>query len=113
LRDRRQGELGDGATLPADEHVFLFPDGSAYKSLSQLFRKVSDRCPYAAEGYRYTPYSLRHAFATEHVAAGAPLPVLSKAMGTQTRMLEQHYLHNQGLDLRPYLDKQESPCNAA
>ena len=105
LRDQRLRHLGLTKTVDLQEEVFVLPDGRRYASLPQLFQKVSAQCSYAASGVRYTPYSLRHAFATQHVTDGAPLTVLSKAMGTQTRMLEQHYVHVGGLDLRPFLKK--------
>jgi integrase len=39
------------------------------------------------------PYHLRHSFATEALAAGMPVFMLSRVMGCSVQMIERHYGH--------------------
>jgi integrase len=42
---------------------------------------------------RRGPYHLRHGFATEALAAGMPVFMLSRVMGCSVQMIERHYGH--------------------
>lgn len=47
----------------------------------------------AGIGRRIRPYDLRHAFATEAIAAGADLKTVAEIMGDDPKMLLEHYQH--------------------
>jgi integrase len=77
----------------ADEPVFALETGEAYGDLGNLFNKLVARCefPRRPDTAFYSPYSLRHTFATFALAEGREYAWLEEVMGTSTKMLKDHY----------------------
>ena len=82
-----------GQTFSLNEPVFSLPDGSVIGDYGDMFNVVISRCQFPPRGDQipYSPYSLRHTFATEHLANGMTYEMLSKVMGTSPKMLREYY----------------------
>jgi site-specific recombinase XerD len=86
------------------ENVFVLEDGSAFRDLGKLFNQLVERCefPPRTDGV-YSPYSLRHTFATFALAAGMTGDHVAEIMGTSVKMLNSHYKHGTIEQTRRYL----------
>ena len=82
-----------GQTFSMDEPVFLLPDGSSFLDYGGMFNALLKRCSFPPRGDQipYSPYSLRHTFATDLLSIGLTYEALSKIMGTSPKMLQKYY----------------------
>ena len=94
MKKRRQEyATAHGQTFSENEPVFSLPDGSIIGDYGDMFNIVISRCNFPVRGDQmpYSPYSLRHSFATEQLANGMTYEMLSKVMGTSPKMLREYY----------------------
>ncbi len=94
MKARRLGfASAHGQTFSPAEAVFSLPDGTPHRHFSDMFREVVKRChfPIRADEMPYTPYSLRHTYATFALAEGKDYPWLEEQMGNSTDVLKEHY----------------------
>jgi len=63
-------------------------NGSRYTRIDDAFKAVAK-----ASGYKVTPHSLRHTFATHHLQAGMSIKTLQYYMGHKRLEQTEHYLH--------------------
>ena len=89
------------------EHVFVLQDGTQFKDLGKLFNQLIERCgfPVRTDGSVYSPYSLRHTFATFALAEGMTGDHVAEMMGTSVKMLKDHYKHGTIDQTRRYLEE--------
>lgn len=90
------------------EPLFLMVDGSSPGDLGKLFNQLIEKCQFPArsDGDVYSPYSLRHTFATFALAEGMTSDRIAEAMGTSVKMLLSHYKHGTIEETRRYVEKQ-------
>ncbi len=94
MLDRRRAHATErGQTVGDDEPVFALPDGSLIGDYGDMFNAIVSRCQFPARGDQipYSPYSLRHSFATERLAHGMSYEMLARVMGTSPKMLQKYY----------------------
>lgn len=94
MRQRREDHCRDaGLTFDETEPVFALPDGEPCTDFGRLFNQVVVRCnfPRRADQLPYSPYGLRHTFASFSLAEGKSYAWLQEAMGTSEKMLRTHY----------------------
>ncbi|HEX8385899.1 MAG TPA: site-specific integrase, partial [Rubricoccaceae bacterium] len=84
----------------------VFPGSGGDPSNTDFLTKVLAKAVTSA-GVRktITAYSLRHTYGTRMAAAGTPLYVLAKLMGTSIAMIERHYAHYQPDAGAAYVDR--------
>jgi site-specific recombinase XerD len=81
--------------------IFAEHPVAAYTALKRLVNRVG-----RGTGYDWTPHKLRHAFATEMVRDGAPIPVVQKALGhAHYETTVRRYVHVDGADLQTWMGK--------
>jgi integrase len=87
------------------ERVFVLQDGRPFGDLGKLFNQLVVRCAFPArsDGGVYSPYSLRHTFATFALAEGMTGDHIAEIMGTSVKMLNSHYKHGTIEQTRRYL----------
>lgn len=108
LKARRQAYCtAHGQTFSEAERVFVLENGAAYGDLPNLFRKLVQLCafPQRSGQLPYTPYSLRHTYATFTLAEGKDYPWLEEVMGTSMKMLREHYKQGTIEQTRRYLEE--------
>ena len=90
------------------EPVFLMVDGSSPGDLGKPFNQLIEKCQFPArsDGDVYSPYSLRHTFATFALAEGMTSDRIAEAMGTSVKMLWSHYKHGTIEETRRYLERE-------
>lgn len=88
------------------EPVFALPCGKPYRKFGGLFNAVVERCqfPPRADDMPYSPYSLRHTYATFALAEGRSYEWLEEVMGTSMGMLKDHYKSGTIEQTRRYLE---------
>lgn len=94
MRERRETYTQQhGHEFSLQEPVFALPDGSTIAKYGELFNDLVKRCRFERrpDQLPYSPYSLRHTFATHALAEGLSYEMLAKVMGTSEKMLQQHY----------------------
>ncbi len=85
MRQRREDHCREAKReFSETELVFILPDGTPYADLGKLFNQLVARCkfPQRADQPPYSPYSLRHTFATFH-RGGPVLRVVGGGYGHQ------------------------------
>jgi integrase len=89
------------------EPVFVQVNGTAFGDLGGLFNELIERCefPVRRDGSAYSPYCLRHTFATFPLAEGMTGDHVAEIMGTSVTMLNKHYKHGTIEQTRRYLDE--------
>lgn len=89
------------------ECVFVQEDGTPFGDLGGLFNELLERCnfPVRTDGAAYSPYSLRHTFATFSLAEGMTGDHVAEIMGTSVKMLNSHYKHGTIEQTRRYLEE--------
>lgn len=89
------------------ECVFVQEDGTPFRDLGGLFNELLERCnfPTRTDGAAYSPYSLRHTFATFALAEGMTGDHVAEIMGTSVKMLNTHYKHGTIEQTRRYLEE--------
>ena len=89
------------------EPVFVMEDGVIFGDLGKLFNQLVERCafPSRTSGAIYSPYSLRHTFATFALAQGMTGDLVAESMGTSVKMLNGHYKHGTIEQTRRYLEE--------
>lgn len=94
-------------TFGESERVFVQEDGTAFGDLGGLFNELVERCGFPARTGRsaYSPYSLRHTFATFALAEGKTGDHVAEMMGTSVKMLHSHYKHGTIEQTRRYLEE--------
>lgn len=108
LKARRKAYCAaHGQTFSESERVFVLENGAAYSDLPNLFRKLVQLCefPPRAGLLPYTPYSLRHTYATFALAEGKDYAWLEEVMGTSMKMLREHYKQGTIEQTRRYLQE--------
>jgi integrase len=103
-------------TFSDGERVFVQEDGTTFGDLGGLFNELIERCGFPARTGRngYSPYSLRHTFATFALAEGKTGDHVAEMMGTSVKMLNSHYKHGTIEQTRRYLEERgllQSPRN--
>ncbi len=95
-----------GQSFSLSEMVFALPDGMPFNGFATLFNKVVARCafPTRPDEMPYSPYSLRHTYATFALADGKGYPWLEEVMGTSEKMLKTHYKQSTIEQNRRYLE---------
>jgi hypothetical protein len=85
--------------------VFVLQNGRTFGDLGKLFNQLIERCgfPSRSDGGVYSPYSLRHTFATFALAEGMTGDHVAEIMGTSVKMLNSHYKHGTIEQTRRYL----------
>lgn len=108
MRQRRMARAQkDQQTFSNSERVFVQQDGTVFGDLGGLFNDLVERCgfPDRAGRSRYSPYSLRHTFATFALAEGKTGDHVAEMMGTSVKMLHSHYKHGTIEQTRRYLEE--------
>lgn len=80
-------------------------EGTQYVRLYRLTRSLGSKIGF--RGLR--PHLLRHAFASSMIRAGAPLPVVQKALGHAQQQTTLRYVHADKSDLEKYLPVWTAP----
>jgi integrase len=109
MRERRMDRARKAAKkFNAAEHVFVLEDGAPFGSLPKLFNELVARCefPARADDAVYSPYCLRHTFATFALAEGMTSDHVAEIMGCSVKMIKDHYKHGTIEQLRRYLERQ-------
>ncbi|MEI8397445.1 MAG: tyrosine-type recombinase/integrase, partial [Rhodospirillaceae bacterium] len=103
---QRQLAAADGFTFAENWPVFALPDGTAFRNFGGLFNEVVALCAFAPrqDEMPYSPYSLRHTYATFALAAGKDYAWLEEVMGTSEKMLKTHYKSGTIEQSRRYLE---------
>ena len=107
LKDRRMAySKTHGPEFKINEHVFALPTGKPYCHFGGLFNEVVKRCnfPPRADQMPYSPYSMRHTYATFALAEGKTYEWLEEVMGTSLGMLKDHYKNGTIEQTRRYLE---------
>lgn len=88
------------------EPVFALPCGKPYRKFGGLFNAVVEHCqfPPRADDMPYSPYSLRHTYATFALAEGRSYEWLEEVMGTSMGMLKDHCKSGTIEQTRRYLE---------
>ena len=88
-----------------DDAVFVMENGESYGDLGNMFNQLVKRCnfPRHDDALFYSPYSLRHTYATFELAMGKDYAWLEEQMGTTTKMLKEHYTQGTIEQTRVYL----------
>lgn len=96
------------------EAVFLLDNGTSAGDLGKLFNQLIQRCgfPARSDGVAYSPYSLRHTFATFALAEGKTGDHVAEMMGTSVKMLHNHYKHGTIEQTRRYLAGRGVPLSS-
>lgn len=108
MKARRVANLAKSRKkLDDGELIFVLEDGSSQPGMAKLFGTLVTRCkfPPRAGEESYTPYSLRHTYATFKLAEGELEYVVAQSMGTSPKMLHEHYAHSVIEQTRDYLKK--------
>ena len=108
MRERRSKFLSKSRRKFSDgECVFVQEDGTPFGDLGGLFNALLERCnfPVRTDGAAYSPYSLRHTFATFSLAEGMTGDHVAEIMGTSVKMLNSHYKHGTIEQTRRYLEE--------
>jgi len=108
MRERRMAYAQKaGQAFSDSERVFVQEDGEAFGDLGGLFNELVERCGFPARTGRsvYSPYSLRHTFATFALAEGKTGDHVAEMMGTSVKMLHSHYKHSTIDRTRSYLEE--------
>jgi integrase len=106
MRDRRLNYAKESRQKFSErERVFVLQNGRAFKDLGKLFNQLVERCAFPArsDGGTYSPYSLRHTFATFALADDMSGDRVAETMGTSVKMLNSHYKHGTIEQTRRYL----------
>ena len=87
------------------EPLFRMVNGSSPGDLGKLFNQLIEKCQFPArsDGDVYSPYSLRHTFATFALAEGMTSDRIAEALGTSVKMLLSHYKHGTIEETRRYV----------
>lgn len=101
IRERQREYLTScKKTLTGEHHVFSLPDPAnktiaQVKSFKTAFNNLVEACRFDDRGgdLGWSPYSLRHSYATMRLEEGTNIYVLKEQMGTSVRMIEAHYGH--------------------
>ncbi len=107
LKARRMAYAKEhGEEFSITEPVFALPNGIAHRTFGGLFNQVVERCdfPPRADEMPYSPYSLRHTYATFALADGKSYEWLEEVMGTSMGMLKDHYKSGTIEQTRRYLE---------
>jgi integrase len=96
-----------------DEPVFAMPDGAPILDFHDGFNAVIKRCAFPPRGDQmpYSPYSLRHTFATDLLANGWTYEALAKVMGNSVKILQEHYDQVTIAMIRQYYERRQSGGN--
>lgn len=111
MRERRSKFLAKARRkFNSAECVFVQEDGTVYGDLGGMFNELLARCnfPVRTDGAAYSPYSLRHTFATFSLAEGMTGDHVAEIMGTSVKMLNAHYKHGTITETRRYLEEHRS-----
>ena len=94
-----------GQVFSVSEPVFALPDGTPWRAFGGMFNTVVSRCqfPPRSDEMPYTPYSMRHTYATFALAEGRSYEWLEEVMGTSMGMLKEHYKSGTIEQTRRYL----------
>jgi integrase len=108
MRQRRiDRERKAGKKFNVGEHIFVLEDGTPFGSLPKLFNELVARCdfPARADNAVYSPYCLRHTFATFALAEGMTSDHVAEVMGCSAKMIKDHYKHGTIEQTRRYLEE--------
>jgi len=108
MRARRSAQARKaGKELNQSEPVFVLENGTAFGGLEKLFNELIALCdfPPRADGQTYSPYCLRHTFATFALAEGMTGDHVAEVIGSSVNMLKKHYMHGTIDQTRRYLEK--------
>ncbi|MES2120487.1 MAG: tyrosine-type recombinase/integrase [Pseudomonadota bacterium] len=108
MRERRLAYAQEARqNFSESEQVFIQVDGTAFGDLGGLFNELVERCsfPTRSDGSAYSPYCLRHTFATFALAEGMTGDHVAEIMGSSVTMLNKHYKHGTIEQTRRYLDE--------
>ena len=101
IRERQREYLSSiRKKLTGNHHVFSLPDPTnktivQVKSFRTGFNGLVKACSFADRGDElgWSPYSLRHSYATMRLENGTNIYILKRQLGTSVRMIEAHYGH--------------------
>jgi site-specific recombinase XerD len=79
-----------------------------------LYRLVASAAKKSGSQTEWTPHTLRHAFASEMIRAGAPLAVVQRALGHSSYMTTvRTYVHIDTKDLEKWMDRADAVIEEA
>mgnify|MGYP006431238527 CR=1 FL=1 len=97
IKQRRQAyAAAKGQVVDDSEQVFAMSDGTRVQSFKRSFEELLKAAGLTEshDGKHYTPYSLRHTYATFRLLYGrVSIHTLAVNMGTSVEMIERHYSH--------------------
>lgn len=94
--------MSSGST---SQRVYVSSDGTPWRAFGGMFNTAVSRCPFPprADQMPYTPYSMRHTYATFALAEGRSYEWLEEVIGTSMGMLKEHYKSGTIEQTRRYL----------